>query len=152
MNEDTKFFRIFGSIFGGVGSIIAVTGIIIGLNTRSFVGTAVPAQGTIIDLVQRLSTDSKGRSSYVYYPVVEFTTPSGEPTVFEANSGSNPPEFTKGQQVEILYSPEKPNSAMINSWLSLWFLPVMFTSLGSIFALVGGVVLVRTFPRLISFK
>ncbi|MCC5642625.1 DUF3592 domain-containing protein [Nostoc sp. CHAB 5824] len=152
MNEDTKFFRIFGSIFGGVGSIIAVTGIMIGLNTRSFVTSAVPAQGTIIDLVQRSSTDSKGRSSYIYYPVVKFTASSGEPTVFEANTGSNPPEFTKDQQVEILYSPQKPNSATINSWLSLWFLPIMFISLGSIFALVGGIVLVRSFPRLISYK
>ncbi|MHC0062451.1 DUF3592 domain-containing protein [Nostoc sp. UIC 10890] len=152
MNEDTTFFRIFGSIFGGVGSIIAVTGIIIGLNTRSFVTSAIPAQGTIIDLVQRSSTDNKGRYSYVYYPVVKFTTSSGETTVFEANSGSNPPEFTKGQQVEILYSPEKPNSATINSWLSLWFLPIMFISLGSIFALVGGIVLVRSFPRLIGSK
>ncbi|MEH2117639.1 DUF3592 domain-containing protein [Nostoc sp.] len=115
MNEDTKFSRIFGSIFGGVGSIIAVTGIIIGLNTRSFVTSAIPAQGTIIDLVQRSSTDSKGSSSYVYYPVVKFTARSGESTVFEADTGSNPPEFTKGQQVEILYSPQKPDSARINS-------------------------------------
>ncbi|QHG14682.1 DUF3592 domain-containing protein [Nostoc sp. ATCC 53789] len=152
MNEDTKFFRIFGSIFGGVGSIIAVTGIMIALNTRSFVTSAIPAQGTIIDLVQRSSTDKKGRSSYAYYPVIKFTARSGETTVFESNSGSNPPEFAKGQQVEILYSPEKPNSAMIKSWLSLWFLPVMLTGLGSIFALVGGVVLIKSFPRLISSK
>ncbi|PHJ57965.1 hypothetical protein VF14_28395 [Nostoc linckia z18] len=148
MNGDTKFFLIFGSIFGGVGTIITVTGIIIGLNTRSFVASAIPTQGTVIELVQRWSTDNKGRSSYVYYPVVQYTTRSGESTVFESTSGTNPPQFAKGQQIEILYVPDKPGSATINSWFSLWFLPLMFTGLGSIFAVVGGVVLLKSFPGL----
>ncbi|RCJ37315.1 hypothetical protein A6770_14365 [Nostoc minutum NIES-26] len=153
MNEDTKFLRIFGSIFAGIGSIFAVTGIIIGLNTRSFVATAIPAQGTIIDLVPRSSTDSNGyHSSYVYYPVVKFTDRSGEPTVFESKAGSDPPAFSKGQQVEVLYNPQKPNSAMINSWHEFWLLPVIFTSLGLIFVLIGGIVLIKSFPRLMSFK
>ncbi|MBX9256680.1 DUF3592 domain-containing protein [Desmonostoc muscorum CCALA 125] len=153
MNGDTKFFLIFGSIFGGVGSIIAVTGIIIGMNTRSFVAAAIPAEGTVIELVQRLSSpDSKGRRSYIYYPVVQYTTRSGESTIFESNSGSSPPQFAKGQHVEILYTPDKPGSAMINSWLTLWFLPLMLTGLGSIFAVVGGVVLLKSFPGLMSSK
>ncbi|MEH1824675.1 MAG: DUF3592 domain-containing protein [Nostoc sp.] len=147
MNQDIKFFRIFGSIFGGVGSILTITGIIIGLNTRSFVTSAIPAQGTVIDLVKSSSTDKKGRTSYVYYPVVKFTARSGETTIFKARTATNPPEYIKGQQVEILYNPQKPDSAIINSWLSLWFLPAMLTGLGSIFALIGGIVLVKSFSR-----
>ncbi len=50
---------------------------------RSFVTSAIPAQGTIIDLVQRSSTDRKGHWYYAYYPVIEFTARSGEATVFE---------------------------------------------------------------------
>jgi hypothetical protein len=152
MNEDAKFSLMFGSIFAGVGCIFAVTGIIIGLNTRSFVATAIPAQGTIIDLVLRSSTDSKGRSSSVYYPVVKFTPNSGEPTIFESNTGSQPPAFTKGQQVEVLYNLRKPNSAMINSWFELWFLPAIFTGMGLLFVLIGGAALVKSFRRLMSFK
>ncbi|MFN6561379.1 MAG: DUF3592 domain-containing protein [Nostoc sp. ChiSLP01] len=153
MNGDTKFFLIFGSIFGGVGSIIAVTGIILGINTRSFVSAAIPAQGTVIQLQQRLSSpDSKGYRSYVYYPVVQFTTRSGESTVFESNSASNPPQFAKGQQIEVLYSPDNPGSAQINSWLSLWFLPLMLGGLGSSFALVGGIVIFKSLLGLMSSK
>ncbi|WP_445638238.1 DUF3592 domain-containing protein [Nostoc sp. DSM 114161] len=147
MNKDTKFFLIFGSIFAGIGIIIAVTGIIIGLNTRSFVAAAIPAQGTIIELVQRWSTDN-GRSSYVYYPVVQYTTRSGESTVFESNTGANPPQFTKGQQVKILYIPDKPDSATIDSWVSLWLSTLILTGLGSIFTLVGGSILLKSFPSL----
>ncbi|MBW4560130.1 MAG: DUF3592 domain-containing protein [Mojavia pulchra JT2-VF2] len=152
MNEDSKFMRLFGSVFGGIGSIFAVTGIMIGLNTHSFVATAIPAQGTIINLVQRSSTDSKGRSSSVYYPVVKFSTQSGETKVFESDTGSNPPGFTKGQQVEVLYSPQKPDSAKINSWSYLWLLPVIFTGLGSTFMLIGGVVIFKSFPRFKSVR
>jgi hypothetical protein len=152
MNEDVMFPRIFGSIFAGIGSIFAVIGIIFGLNTHSFVATAISAQGTIIDLVLRSSTDSEGYSSSVYHPVVKFTDRSGEPTVFEANAGSNPPAFSKGQQVEVLYNPQKPNSAMINSRFELWFFPIIFTSLGFTFTLIGGIVLIKSFPRLRSFK
>ncbi|WP_066382429.1 DUF3592 domain-containing protein [Anabaena sp. CA = ATCC 33047] len=147
--DDTKFFRMFGSIFAGVGSIFAVTGIIITLNTRSFVATSVTTQGTVIDLIPRSSSSSR---SVVYYPVVRFTPSSGDPITFAANSGSNPPAHTRGEQVEVLYNPQKRDSAMINSWLSLWFLPVMFTGMGSLFVVIGGVALVKSFPWMLSFK
>ncbi|BAY24591.1 hypothetical protein NIES2100_43860 [Calothrix sp. NIES-2100] len=152
MDADSKFFLLFGSIFAGVGSIFAVTGIIFVINTHSFVSTAESIQGNVIDLKLRSSTDSKGRSSSAYYPVVKFTPSSGETIIFESNTGSSPPAFSKGQQVEVLYNPKQPNSAMINSWLELWFLPGMFAGMGSIFVLIGGVALFQPLRRLISFK
>lgn len=144
-NEDVTFFRVFGSIFTGVGSIFVITGIIITVNTRNFVGKSISAQGTVIDLVRRTSRDSDGRSSTAYYPVIKFTASSGEPTEFEANSGSNPPAYTKDQQIEILYNPQEPQSATINSWFDLWFLPAMFTGMGSLFVVIGGIPLVKSF-------
>ncbi|BAY08881.1 DUF3592 domain-containing protein [Calothrix sp. NIES-2098] len=150
--DDSKFFLLFGSIFAGIGSIFAVTGIIFVINTNSFVRTAESIQGTVIDLKLRSSTDSKGRHSSAYYPIVRFTPSSGEPIIFESHTGSKPPSFTKGQQVEVLYHPQKPDSTTINSWFELWFLPTMFTGLGSIFVLVGGSVLVIPFRRWVSLK
>ncbi|MBE9007382.1 DUF3592 domain-containing protein [Fortiea sp. LEGE XX443] len=148
VNEDITFFRVFGSIFAGIGSIFMITGIIIGVNTRNFIGKSISAQGTVIDLVRHTSRGSNGYSSTVYYPVIKFTASSGEPTEFEANSGSNPPAYTKGQQVEILYNPQQLKSATINSWFDLWFLPAMFTGMGSLFVIIGGIPLVKSFlPR-----
>uniref|UniRef100_A0A2P1CZ83 DUF3592 domain-containing protein n=1 Tax=Nostoc sp. FSN-E TaxID=2027337 RepID=A0A2P1CZ83_9NOSO len=138
--NDLQFLRLFGSIFGGIGSIFLVVGISVTLNTRSFVATSVSTQGTVIDFKRR---------SKAYYPVVKFTPSSGDPTVFEANSGSSTPEFQKGQQVEVLYNPQQPNSAMIHSWLDLWFLPAMFTGMGAIFFLIGGIALLNSFPQLL---
>lgn len=147
--NDTQFLRLFGSIFGGVGSIFALTGIIIGLNTRSFIATSVTTQGTVINFIRRSSTSNRTTSSrgYVYYPVIKFTPPSGDPITFESNSGSSSPEFRLGEQVEVLYNPKKTDSPMINSSFSLWFLPVMFTGMGSLFLVIGGVALFNSFPR-----
>ncbi|AFY45679.1 DUF3592 domain-containing protein [Nostoc sp. PCC 7107] len=147
-NEDVTFFRLFGSIFAGVGSIFLITGILIGINTRSFVGKSIAASGTVIDLERHTSRDSNGRSSTAYYPVISFTANSGKPIEFEANSVSNPPAYTKGQKVEILYNPQEPESAVISSWFALWFLPAMFTGMGSLFVVIGGIPLVNSFlPR-----
>ncbi|MBD2450598.1 DUF3592 domain-containing protein [Nostoc sp. FACHB-152] len=144
-NEDVVFFRLFGSIFAGVGSIFAILGIVFVLNTHSFIGKSISTQGTVVDLERHTSTDSKGRSSTAYYPVIKFTPSSGDPIVFEANSGSNPPAHHRGQQIDILYNPQAPESAMINSWLDLWFLPGMFTGMGSLFVVIGGIPLVKSF-------
>ncbi|MBU7582497.1 MAG: DUF3592 domain-containing protein [Nostoc sp. TH1S01] len=142
---DVTFFRVFGSIFAGIGSIFVITGIIIGVNTRSFFGKSISTQGTVIDVVKHKSRDSNGRSSTNYYPVIEFTANSGKLVEFEANSGSNPPTYTQGQKVEILYNPQEPESAMINSSADLWVLPAIFTGLGSIFVVIGGISLVKSF-------
>jgi hypothetical protein len=40
---------------------------------------------------------------------------------------------------------QAPESAMINSWLDLWFLPGIFTGMGSLFAVIGGIPLVKSF-------
>jgi Protein of unknown function (DUF3592) len=143
--EDVTFFRLFGSIFAGVGSIFVISGLFIALNTRSFVGKGISTQGTVIDVVRHTSRDSNGRSSTTYYPVVKFTPSSGEPVIFEANSGSNPPTHRRGQKIDVLYNPQEPESATINSWLDLWFLPTMFMGMGSLFVVIGGIPLVKSF-------
>ncbi|MBD2441068.1 DUF3592 domain-containing protein [Nostoc sp. FACHB-110] len=143
--EDVIFLRLFGSIFAGVGSIFAISGIFIALNTHSFVAKGISTQGTVIDLVRHTSRDSNGRRSTAYYPVVKFTPNSGDPVTFEANSGSNPPAHQRGQQIDILYNPQEPEAATINSWFNFWFLPTMFIGMGSLFVVIGGIPLVKSF-------
>ena len=138
----SKVTKIVGSVFAGVGTLFTVIGVVNALDTRSFVTTAIPAQGTVIDVVRRSSSDSDGDVSYAYYPVIKFTPSSGAANIFESNTGSNPPSFSKGQTVEVLYNPQQPNSARINSWFSLWGFPAIFIGVGSVFAVIGGVLIV----------
>jgi hypothetical protein len=135
--SETKTEVMVGVIFAGIGSIFAVVGIAIGLHTRSFVNQAIPLQGTVRDFAYRSS-----KNGGVYYPVVEFTVPNGERKVVKSTTGTNPPFVQKGQQIKILHNPQEPNSMMIDSWVDLWLLPIIFTGLGTIFLVIGGGVIV----------
>ncbi|PSB40184.1 DUF3592 domain-containing protein [Chamaesiphon polymorphus] len=143
-NPDSKFLLLFGSIFGGVGSIIAIVGIALGISTHSYLSKMVSTPGTVIDNNLYLSTDNENEPTNYYHPVVKFTPKSGKMTIFVANVASNPPVFKKGQQVTVLYDPKDPSAAKIESWLELWFLPTMLGGLGSVFATIGGIAIVKS--------
>jgi len=69
--------------------------------------------------------------------VVRFTTAGGETIEFQSRS-SNPPAYARGEQVTVLYLPEAPHDARIQGFFSLWGLPLVFGSVGSVFLLMGG--------------
>lgn len=56
---------------------------------------------------------------------------------FTSSSGSNPPRFSKGEVVEVLYQEHSPEQAKINSFLSLFFGPIILTVLGILFFITG---------------
>lgn len=83
--------------------------------------------GTASGTVVRLESSAKG----AYYPVVHFQ-PDGAAEIEERGKvGSSPPEYKVGDTVQILYEKTNPKNWTINSWLNLYFLPVMFFSAGA---------------------
>ncbi|WP_247215096.1 DUF3592 domain-containing protein [Synechococcus sp. C9] len=127
--SDRQFLWIFGGIFAGVGAIFFAVGLVFLHHTRTFLATAATAPGEVIALERRGG----------YHPVVQFQLPDGEPMRFAGQVG---------QSVEVLYNPEQPRSARIRSFLELWFVATLFTSMGGLFLLIGGVPLLSQFrPR-----
>ncbi|GAB2879421.1 hypothetical protein GCM10027046_04210 [Uliginosibacterium flavum] len=124
--------KIFQYIFGGIGAVILIIALIWFANTRSFLSEAQRASGVILELVASESDDST-----VYHPVVGYQTPDGENRFFKSSAGSNPPAYDEGEEVEVLYSPAKPDDARINSFFSLWGGPLIVGGLGLIFFAVG---------------
>ena len=82
-------------------------------NTRSFLSSAVKAEGTVIELVRSRSSDST-----TYRPVVRFSL-NGQQLEFTSSSGSNPPGYSRGEKVEVLYTPTNTQDARINSFFSV---------------------------------
>jgi hypothetical protein len=107
-------------------------------STRTFLGQASTARGTVIDMVRRQSNDSD-----TYAPVVRFSTEMGETIEFTSSTSSNPPGYRTGESVEILYRPIAPRDARINDFGSLWASPLMFGTLGSVFFSIGAGILLR---------
>ncbi len=110
--------------------------LIFGLNevhkARVMVQEFVLASGTVIDNEYRSHTDPEdsARSYWAYYPVVSFTTAQGYLHIFTDGEGSYPPAYEVGETVEVLYNPDDPLDATINSWMSIWMGPLLFTTIG----------------------
>lgn len=127
------FFLAF--LLPGIGMLVAT--FFIYKSTNTFLKDATRAEGTVIELVRSRSDDS-----IVYYPVVVFVSQEGEEIEFTSLSGSNPPSYSKGQTVEILYLPTQPQKAEINSPFSQWGIVTIFGGLGSLFSTIGACILV----------
>lgn len=83
--------------------------------------------GTASGTVVSLQSSAKGAS----YPVIRFQAEGGEVIEERGKVGSSPPEFKVGDTVPIVYEKTNPKNWTINSWLNLYFLPVMFFAFGT---------------------
>lgn len=115
---------------GGLGMLIGA--FFIYKNTQDFLKDALTTEGTVIELVRSRSSDST-----TYRPVVEFKTQGGSRVEFTSSSGSNPPGYSKGEVVEVLYQESSPEQAKINGFFSLWGASTILGGIGSVFFLVG---------------
>lgn len=132
-----KVIAIVKYVFTLVGIGMLVGAFLIYKSTSSFLAEATKAEGTVVDLVQSRSSDST-----TYRPVVHFINQNGQKIEFMSTTGSNPPSYSKGQKVEVLYRPTEPQNAKINGFFSLWGGSVIVGGLGGVFFLIGsGIIL-----------
>jgi hypothetical protein len=79
---------------------------------------------------KRTSDGVKTEAKYQYRPVICFRTHSGRTIKFMANLYVRPAPYEIGDCVDILYNPDKPEQAQINSFVQLWFYVIMLLSFG----------------------
>jgi len=129
-------------------SIVAAISLPVGLGLGSlgffvyrrvcrFRRSAASAEGTVVDF--RENVDDDGDTSY--YPIFRFQDTAGQEHQICSDVGSNPPGFKKGYLVSILYDPNNPANARIDTFSQLWLGPVILLALGGTFALLGLVLL-----------
>jgi Protein of unknown function (DUF3592) len=109
-------------------------------NTSSFVTEASRAEGTVVDfqMSRRGRTYSPmSRRGRTYSPIIHFISQEGKKVEFISSVGTNPPSYSKGQKVEVLYQPTEPQNAKINGFSSLWASSVILGGLGGIFFMIG---------------
>jgi Protein of unknown function (DUF3592) len=109
-------------------------------NTSSFVTEASRAEGTVVDfqMSRRGRTYSPmSRRGRTYSPIIHFISQEGKKVEFISSVGTNPPSYSKGQKVEVLYQPTEPQNAKINGFSSLWASSVILGGLGGLFFMIG---------------
>jgi hypothetical protein len=101
---------------------------------HSFVQSASRAQATITKMVERQSGSDH---STAYYPVFTFQDSKGQPQEVYSSSGQYPPAYKVGDTVSVLYQPDKPANAEIDSFVGLWIWSLTLGAFG-LFELVLG--------------
>ena len=105
-----------------------------------FKATAHPAIGEVVSYVEYDSTDSDGRTSHMYDPVIRFTTADERVIEQRSGMGSSPRPYNVGQRLKVLYDPAKPEEYKINSPFQIYFVAGVLGFIGIIFVIVGLVV------------
>lgn len=130
---------IWSSLIVGVAFLIVTAGLTV--HSCILLVRGVRTTGKVVRLIP--SMDSKGRVRYT--PDFQYTAKSGMVYSTISNFSSNPPEYTVGQSIPVLYEPGHPETAMLDSFGALWFLPVLFGCFG-IGILACGILFRHFFP------
>lgn len=113
-------------------------------NTLTFVRSAVSVPGKVVEL-QR----TKCQNAICYTPRVLFSEAVGGRQVeFVSSMSSNPPAFHVDEQVKVLYSPGRPESAIIQGFFSIWGGVILLFGFSMVFAIVGACILL--FPNSVA--
>jgi Protein of unknown function (DUF3592) len=113
------------------------------VDSRHFLATAVSTRGDVVDIVEVVTQRSGEADQYHYEPVVRFLTPQEEVVEFQADESIDRKKVRVGDQIRILYDPENPSEARLDSALSRWGWSAIFLAFGIVFTTIGGILLYR---------
>ncbi|HTL51091.1 MAG TPA: DUF3592 domain-containing protein [Planctomycetota bacterium] len=115
----------------GISGLMILGSVLIHRRTRKFLSEATRTHGTVVDL--EVGT---GGDETTYYSVFEFTDGRGEKHRLRSGVASAPPAHKVGQKVEVLYRPNEPEKAKIESFFELWFGSTLLLIIGAMLLVV----------------
>jgi hypothetical protein len=126
----------------GLGSCMLLGSVFLFFRTTVFVSRATATTGTVVEhkVVVSSSSNNNGRRATTtsYRPVVQFQLPQGSTVRFESKTGDNSPENRPiGAEVPVLFNPNDPSDAEIDSISDIWFGPIFLFVFGSIWTGAG---------------
>ncbi|BAV64834.1 hypothetical protein SCLO_1017940 [Sphingobium cloacae] len=146
-------FRWIGGLFAAVGLIFLLFSAVLLQRDAGFSARAAKARGTVMELVRHVDRDRTQGISYT--AVIGFADGSGQRREFSESVRSNPPRFSVGEDVSVLYDPARPSHAVVDDFWGRRGAMAIFLGLGAVFAALGTVLLVidlkrgRTISRLL---
>ena len=87
--------------------------------------------GTVVDFYNE-TTQSKDRQRTVHRPIFEYAYHGVNDWRLRGSFGEENVDYKIGDQVEILVNRLNPNHAEVNSFMELWFFPILWLLLAAI--------------------
>ena len=134
-----NIFRLVGRIFLPIGILMVGAGGYLAYGQFVFAQTAARTEGVVIDVVRDRSAGVSTRQTSA--ALVRFIDAKGATHQFAEAVSSNPPAHQRGEIVPVLYAPDAPDTAYIDSFLGRFFLPTIFGSMGAVLIILGGALL-----------
>lgn len=125
-----KVAAVVGSLFVLVGMGLCLGALYQYRDGRTFLAQAIKTDGVVLDL-------EKNDKSGTFSPVVVFLDQDGRKNSFTSSTGSNPPAYSRGERVDVLYLPTCPQQARIDEFMTIWGSTVILTGLGGVFFMCG---------------
>ena len=131
-------FRLAGQagkyVLAPVGVLLLLWAGYLGLDTRAWLARSVEALGSVAELV-RVTDRETGAVSFA--PRVRFSTTDGRTVEFQSTYRSNPPAYSAGQSVTVLYDPREPNAAAVSGLYTIWGWSIILAAIGAALVVVG---------------
>jgi len=104
---------------------------------REFIANSLAAEGRVIqnEEVHWTSNNGRGSSRTSYRAIVSFTDRRGQAFTHHDSIAMNPPSFSVGQTVIILYDPGNPANAMIDRGAKNYLISGIAFGLGALITL-----------------
>ncbi|HNY10271.1 MAG TPA: DUF3592 domain-containing protein [Candidatus Wallbacteria bacterium] len=134
--------KIVGVIFSLLGICMLIGDLFAYKSTSDFINNSEKTEGVVTEL-KRVTNNLYNSASYetLYAPVVKYKTPGGVEREFVSSTSSYPAAYSAGDKVEVIYDKRIPASAEINSFFSIWLVVFILTLLGSVFSIIGTLLL-----------
>lgn len=151
-NQGVAIEKIILPIFTGVAILMLLIAGISSVNNIRKVNREESAPGVVTDVkMERSYVNEEDRVvEEFYYPVVEFTASDGRRRNIQMSEGSSPPSYEVGEEVTVLYEPDHPIDARIQSLSStilMWILPGITGIIG-----IGFLIAVLAAARVLSLS
>jgi len=127
-----KIAKSIGMLMVFIAVIAILTGSFSLIKTFNFISKAVKTYGIIAELHR-----SDDVSGVTYRPVFSFMDTSGNQYNVYSSLGDDPPKYKVGDKVPVVYDPEQPQKAQIDSFLDLYGLPLAMVIIAVINLAVG---------------
>jgi hypothetical protein len=138
--------KIILGAFGGVAILLLLVAFVSAASSILKMTREESAPGRVVEIIERreyVNEQDRVVQDY-YFPVVEFVSTDGRRHTVHMTEASSAPPHEVGDDVTVLYNPERPLEARIQSFGSsalIWILPGITGILG--LAFLGAVIAVR---------
>ena len=135
-----RWLRGLTAVCAIAGPTLLLLSASIGLYDWNFVRHAASTIGTVSQFDERPEEDEDGDAiddkADTYAPVFTFIV-DGETYTIHSGSSAKRPGFAVGQQVPVLYDPENPEHARIDSAGLRWHREIQLGAIGVVTGLIG---------------